>query len=765
VHSKALLLAALAAVLTAAAPTVSQSRPVGSPGDRNANKIVDSLDLRLDRMRSDQRLRVIVSLRHAATPAAVGALQQAVGRLKVRARFSIIPAFAATLTKRQVEQVAARPGVARIGLDRVVHTLNDTSEESFGVTKARLDAPGLDGNCNVASDPQCAPGVYGPDDLVAAVLDTGINAGHVDLDGGKVTKFVDCTSGVCAETFPFDDFGHGTHVAATIAGDGDGTSDHRYQGVAPRAALVGVKVLDGSGSGLESWILAGIDWVIANRVTEGIEAMSLSLGGGAACSDGLDDSDSLAQAVNHAVDQGLVVTVAAGNDGPRSCTVATPGVASKVITVGAMADMGSSSPGCTRNHCRDGFKEAPFSSRGPTADQRVKPDISAPGVEVTSADAGTTNGYVALSGTSMATPFVAGVALLMLDQNPALSPAQVKQDLMGSAVDWGSAGSDNTYGAGRLDAYAALRATGAAISAPPATPAHLALEGAVPAVGSATDLALTVTGTQFPLAATLLAPAGEATLSLLDPSGTVVASSAFPSTDGFQQELGYRSAAPGRYVVRITSSSGFGAYTLDLSGPFTVVPINVTAPVISGIARHGYTLTALDGAWTSLLPLGPFGYSWLRCSRDGTACAPIPGAAAGQYTTTRADVAHSLRVVVTTSNSAGSASAQSNALAIGAARPASRSAPTISGAPRVGRTLRARPGRWAGTAPFTFRYQWLRCGALKCRAISRAKRARYKVRRADVGRRLRVRVVASNARLPAGAQASRTSRPTRPVRR
>ena len=215
-------------------------------------------------------------------------------------------------------------------------------------------------------------------------------------------------------------------------------------------------------------VTAGIDWVVANKATYGIEAINLSLGT-AGCSNG---SDATSLAVNNAHNQGIVVGVAAGNSGPGTCTIGSPGAAANALTVGAMADMGV-----------NGFKQAYFSSRGKTADGRLKPDVSAPGVSITSAAAGTGNGYTIFSGTSMATPFTVGVALLMRDANPAFTPQQVKSTITGTAVDWARGGDDKTpgttgqdidYGWGRLDGYAAIEAAkGVDIGTPPPGPTHL----------------------------------------------------------------------------------------------------------------------------------------------------------------------------------------------------------------------------------------------------------------------------------------------------
>jgi serine protease AprX len=560
-----------------------------SPLDRDENKIADYLDKRLDGLEDSGRVRVLVGLGARATSGQVDALERVVGQLDVKNRFSVVDAVAVTATKRQIRRLAREGVVTRLEQDLPVRAtthgpdqraLNDSAQGSFGVLEARLDAPLLDGNAD--GDPS----TYSKDDLVAAVLDTGIDPGHADLDGGKVLGWVDLVN---SGATPYDDEGHGTHVAATIAGEGGG--DPLLRGVAPGAGLVGVKVLDHNAEGFTSDVVAGVDWVVDNKDLYGIEAINISLGAydpTVGCRDG---SSPDSQAVNAAHGAGLVVAVASGNDGPGTCTVGSPGDAKDALTVGAMADLGS-----------NGFKQAGFSSRGPTADGRIKPDVSAPGVDVESALAGTTTGYTSLSGTSMAAPFVAGVALLMMDANPAYTNDDVKDAIRSTAVDWGRGGTNATagttgpdidYGAGRLDAYAAIAAAGAPLTSPPTSPSHTLREGSLSATGEAIEYTVDVASTSEPVAATLIdlpsscsVPASDPDfdLRLLSPTGALVA-----SAQGLlrQDELGYSPATTGVYRLQVRSFRGCGDFFVDVSGGSvspqgTVLPPSNPAPPPAG---------------------------------------------------------------------------------------------------------------------------------------------------------------------------------------
>jgi serine protease AprX len=151
-----------------------------------------------------------------------------------------------------------------------------------------------------------------------------------------------------------------------------------------------------------------------------------------------------------------------------------------------------------------GFYLASFSSRGPTKDNRVKPELAAPGVAVMAARAGTGNGYVSHSGTSMATPFVSGAVALMLDAKPSLTPAQVLEHLRQSAVDWGSPGQDIDYGWGRLDAYEAVRLAGGHSGTGPAVPGHRLFEGSLAGTGQQAEHQVSITAPGTPLAVTLI---------------------------------------------------------------------------------------------------------------------------------------------------------------------------------------------------------------------------------------------------------------------
>ncbi|MEU7000170.1 S8 family serine peptidase [Nonomuraea sp. NPDC046570] len=307
------------------------------------------------------------------------------------------------------ERASLAQGVAKIWLDAKVKVSLDHSVPQVGAPEAWQ--AGFDGK-----------------GVKVAVLDTGVDAAHRDLAGRvKQTKVFTGDENVN------DAHGHGTHVAATIAG-GVGK-----KGVAPGAELIIGKVLGDDGSGTLSGVIEGMEWAAA----EGASVINMSLGGGPT-----DGTDPLSVAVDNLTEQtGALFVVAAGNDG-AAYSVGSPGAATSALTVGAVDG-------------KDAI--ADFSSRGPRLDDAPKPDLTAPGVGIVAARAtGTGMGqpvdeqYTAASGTSMATPHVAGAAAILKQRHPEWKAGQIKDALVGSARTVAGQQVDDA-GAGRLDVARALR--------------------------------------------------------------------------------------------------------------------------------------------------------------------------------------------------------------------------------------------------------------------------------------------------------------------
>lgn len=253
-----------------------------------------------------------------------------------------------------------------------------------------------------------------------AVLDTGCFT-HEDFDN-RITAFIDI---VRRKRVPYDDNSHGSHICGIIGGSGR-ASRGKYRGIAPGCHLIPVKVLDRRGNGYASDVLTGLRWIRANRKTYNIRIVNISVG--SLSRKGLEENSSLVRGVNEAWDDGLVVVVAAGNMGPERCTITTPGISRKVITVG----------------CSDDYKEVnvmgsrmvDYSGRGPTGSCIMKPDLVAPGASITSCS-NQPGEYAAKSGTSMATPLVSGAIALLLEKYPNMSNKDIKLRLRERCSDLG----------------------------------------------------------------------------------------------------------------------------------------------------------------------------------------------------------------------------------------------------------------------------------------------------------------------------------------
>ena len=278
-----------------------------------------------------------------------------------------------------------------------------------------------------------------------AVVDTGIDGTHPALTVDYTGVFHLVAQGHSCYNDPgdADDYhGHGTHIAGTVT-----SVDATYPGVAYGMrdlinAKAGWTCTDGSAYMYWSDGMDAVDWAIQ---TAGADVVSLSFGGNPGSGD-----TPMARYFDAVVnDLGVMVSISAGNDGPGGTTVGDPATAYNVLSVGNMQDMNTVARG------DDTIRSS--SSRGPTGDGRLKPDITAPGTLITSANAfwETQADFVAFSGTSMATPHVAASLLLLMDKMGLLFPPMYKALLLNTADDWGSSGPDNTYGWGYLDLWEA----------------------------------------------------------------------------------------------------------------------------------------------------------------------------------------------------------------------------------------------------------------------------------------------------------------------
>lgn len=334
-----------------------------------------------------------------------------------------LPYIVVPKTSAVFELLVASQGIAQISDDRLLATpeYQIYENEDFENELSMFNSEGRIGTWDMHSLGYTGKGIK------IAVLDTGIDSTHPDLmynrDGStKIIaqqSFVDVDFDGIPDESPEDLIGHGTHVAGTAAGNG-------YQiGVAPDAYLLNAKVCSGTGCAT-SWMIEAVEWAILNEA----DIITLSIGGSTFW--GLDALDDI---LDYAWQQGIVVTIAAGNDGPVTSSVQTPGTGPRVITVAAT----------------DSYDLiTAFSGRGPSVYGHYDPDIAAPGDPIFSTFPGNT--YAILGGTSMATPHVAGAVALLLEAHPEANPDMVKANIMANGKDIGFP--TNVQGAGLLDLVA-----------------------------------------------------------------------------------------------------------------------------------------------------------------------------------------------------------------------------------------------------------------------------------------------------------------------
>ncbi|MEU6164291.1 S8 family peptidase [Streptomyces tanashiensis] len=392
------------------------------------------LDVLTDpRLRRSHRDGLKLIVRYAGGAGAARAEVRAAGDTQLRRTFPTLGADAIRTSQEDVARVwealtnpqssglrATASGIDKVWLDGVRGASLDRSVPQIGADKAWES--GYDGS-----------------GVKIAVLDTGVDRTHDDLKTQVVGE-----KNFSASADAVDRVGHGTHVASIAVGTG-ARSGGRYKGVAPGAKVISGKVLDDEGFGDDSAVIAGMEWAAA----EGADVVNLSLGG--PDSPGVDPLEATVDRLT--AEKGILFAIAAGNEGETGpSSVGSPGSADSALTVGAV----------DRND-----RLAPFSSTGPRAgDGAVKPDVTAPGVAITAAAAagsaidtrpGTPHpapGYLAIDGTSMATPHVAGAAAILKQRHPEWKSAELKGALTGSAK--GGAYTAFQQGSGRIQVDKAL---------------------------------------------------------------------------------------------------------------------------------------------------------------------------------------------------------------------------------------------------------------------------------------------------------------------
>jgi subtilisin family serine protease len=429
---------------------------------------------------------------------------------------SALKGFAGALSAADLKRLRRDPNVAYIQADRVITISTTQTGATWGLD--RVDQRNLPLNGTYTYTPTGAG-------VTAYIIDTGIRFDHAEFGGRAVTGY-DAVDGGSAD----DCNGHGTHVSGTVGGT--------TYGVAKAVKLVGVRVLNCSGSGTTSQVVAGIDWVTANHQAGQPAVANMSLGGGADTV--LDD------AVRRSIADGITYAIAAGNSNANACS-SSPARVTEAITVGATTNTDARSS---------------FSNYGTCL------DLFAPGSSITSAWYTSTTATNTISGTSMATPHVTGVAALYLQGAPTAAPATVRDAIVNTATT-NVVTNPGTGSPNRL-LYSPLTGGG---SPPPPPPANCAVETYTGTLTYAGDADIQPNGTYFytPTAGThygcLTGPSGaDFDLALYRWSGSawtrVAVSQGFTSTEN----ITYNGTA-GYYYWRVYSYSGTGSYTLKIKRP------------------------------------------------------------------------------------------------------------------------------------------------------------------------------------------------------
>lgn len=346
-----------------------------------------------------EKVKVLIGFARQPGPAEE-ALVRGVGGT-IRYTYHLVPAIAATVPERAIDGLRRNPNVTSVDLDGQVWAIDAELDNAWGVKHIGAGSVHDSGNKGTG--------------VKVAIIDSGIDYNHPDLDANYAGGY----DFVNSDTDPMDDYGHGTHVVGTVAAEDNGVG---VVGVAPGASLYALKVLDASGGGYYSDVIAALEWAVKH----GIRVTNNSYGSSG------DPGGTVKAAFDNAYAAGILNVCAAGNSGNppgRGDNVIYPARYVSCIAVAAT---------------KKDDTRARFSSTGPDL------ELSAPGVDVNSTWLG--GGYHEGSGTSMASPHVAGTAALVWVAYPSWTNADVRTQLQNTADDLGPAGKDDKYGFGLVDA-------------------------------------------------------------------------------------------------------------------------------------------------------------------------------------------------------------------------------------------------------------------------------------------------------------------------
>jgi serine protease AprX len=381
-----------------------------SDTERNTNKTEQKQTEKIEKKMEEKKIQVIVNYEKNNTTEKE---LEEIGTLKYK--LPMINSYVLEIPESEVYKLKGLSGVVKVEQDAHL-----TAQMHMGREMV---------NAKWAWD----KGIYG-EGVTVGVLDTGVYP-HNDLirNNDRIVAFKDFVNEI---EFPYDDNGHGTHVAGIIAGDG-WESKGKYAGISPKTKLVCLKVLNKDGTGNISDVLAGLQWIIDNKEKYNIRIINLSVG----MEDEEGEQSALVKGVNAAWDNDIIVVCAAGNNGPKEKTITTPGISRKVITVGSADDSETVSI--------FGDDISNYSGRGPTKACIKKPDVVAPGSNITSCNSNVNYipreegypedeiGYINRSGTSMATPIVTGCISLILCKHENICNKDIKLNFKYSSNDLG----------------------------------------------------------------------------------------------------------------------------------------------------------------------------------------------------------------------------------------------------------------------------------------------------------------------------------------